>query len=227
MKPFEISAYIFDLDGVIVDTAKYHFLAWRRLAHQLGFDFTEAQNEDLKGVSRARSLEIILSIGGINATALEKEKMAAQKNEWYLEYIDQMTEKEVLPGVQALLSTLRSANKKIALGSASKNARTILEKVNLTSFFDVIIDGNIVKEAKPNPEVFLTAASELQIKTEYCVVFEDAQSGVEAALRAGMFCVGIGDQKTLQAAHLVLPDMLQIDYLSLESRLAQLSSGRQ
>jgi beta-phosphoglucomutase len=227
MMPLEISAYIFDLDGVIVDTAKYHFLAWRRLARQLGFDFTEAQNEDLKGVSRVRSLEMILELGRINATIAEKEIMAAQKNEWYLEYIDQMTEKEVLPGVDTLLHELKAAKKKIALGSASKNARTILEKVNLTSFFDAIIDGNLVKEAKPNPEVFLTAASQLHTAAEVCVVFEDAQAGVEAALRAGMFCVGVGDQQTLQAAHLVIPNMLHMDYLSLESRLAQLRVGGQ
>jgi beta-phosphoglucomutase len=219
MKASEISGYIFDLDGVIVDTAKYHFLSWRRLANELGFDFTEKQNEQLKGVSRIRSLEIILQMGGIKANEKEKEALAGQKNHWYLEYIAAMNESEVLPGAGQFLAQLRSAGRKIALGSASKNARLILEKVNLMDQFDAVVDGNLVSEAKPNPEVFLKAAALLGLEPADCIVFEDAQAGIEAALRAGMFCIGIGSPDHLQQSHMVLPGLSGLDFEVLENRL--------
>lgn len=219
MRPPEISAYIFDLDGVIVDTARYHYQAWRRLANELGFDFTEEQNEQLKGVSRIRSLEIILDLGNISADEAEKSDMAARKNAWYLEYIDRMDEQEILPGVADFLKTLKAAGKKIALGSASKNAQKILEHVKLTQYFDAIVDGTRVTEAKPNPEVFLKAAEMLDTAPEHCVVFEDAQAGIEAALRAGMYAIGIGSADVLQQAHLVLPGLKDLDYAYLEVQL--------
>lgn len=194
-------ACIFDLDGVIVDTAKYHFLAWKKLADQMGINFTEHDNERLKGVSRMTSLEIILGLGRKKLTQPEKEILADMKNNWYIEFISQMTPKEILPGAVEFISKVKGKNFKVALGSASKNTPMILERVGLTETFDAIADGNIVIKAKPDPEVFLIASSLLGIDPVRCIVFEDAAAGVEAALNAGMACVGIGKSNTLKGAH--------------------------
>ena len=156
-------AFIFDLDGVIVDTAKYHFLAWQKLAQELGIEFTPEHNEELKGVSRVRSLDIILELGNVQASQEDKNKWLVQKNEEYLSYLVDMDESEILPGVLKVLEYLKSKNQYIALGSASKNARPILEKTNIMHFFDAIVDGNDVSNAKPDPEVFLQAARKLGI----------------------------------------------------------------
>jgi nigerose phosphorylase len=206
-----VQAAIFDLDGVIVDTAKYHYLAWKRLASELGFEFSAEHNERLKGVSRIRSLEIVLEIGGITATESQKTEWAIRKNNWYLEYICRIRPAEILPGVVALINHLRSQGLKIALGSASKNAPLILENLGINPLFDVIIDGNQVSKAKPDPEVFLTAARELNILPAHCVVFEDAAAGIEAARNAGMLSVGIGDAQILRQADLVIRDMSKLD----------------
>jgi beta-phosphoglucomutase len=199
-----VKACIFDLDGVIVDTAKYHFLAWKRLAGDLRISFTEKDNERLKGVSRMASLEIILEIGGMTLPDKEKERLAALKNEWYVAYISRMTPDEILPGTTEFINSLKKKNIKIALGSASKNTPMILERVGLTSTFDAVADGNIVSRAKPDPEVFLKAASMVGVSPSACVVFEDAAAGVEAALNAGMICVGIGERAVLYKAHKVV-----------------------
>lgn len=201
-----IEACIFDLDGVIVDTAKYHFVAWRNLANSLGFDFTEEENEKLKGVSRIDSLNLILSWGGLNCSDNLKNRIAAQKNEDYLTYIQKMTADEILPGVIPFLEELKNKGIKIALGSASKNAVTILNQVGLTHFFESIIDGTKVTNGKPHPEGFLKAANELKVAPRKCIVFEDAPKGVEAALRAEMFVVGIGRSEDLEKAHFVMSD---------------------
>lgn len=200
----DIRLAIFDLDGVIVDTAKYHYLAWKRLGAELGIEFTERDNERLKGVSRMRSLEILLEIGKQEKTTAEKESLAAKKNTWYVQYILQMDTSEILPGVLDFLDELRGQGIKIALGSASKNARTILERVRITDYFDAIIDGNLVSKAKPDPEVFLLGAAQLNVAPEHTVVFEDAQAGIEAALNAGMLTVGVGEPNMLSAAHVVI-----------------------
>lgn len=201
-----IRACIFDLDGVVVDTARYHYLAWKRLAAELGFDFLEEHNERLKGVSRMRSLEILLEVGGVRMNADEMEKAAARKNAWYVDYISKMTADEILPGVTQFLEYLKSVHMKIALGSASKNAGMILERTGLTPVFDAVIDGNKVSKAKPDPEVFIKGAEALGIeKAEECLVFEDAEAGVEAALHAGMYCIGIGNPEILYKAHKVIP----------------------
>ncbi len=150
----EMRAAIFDLDGVIVDTAKYHYLAWKRLANENGFDFTEIDNERLKGVSRVRSLEILLEIGGLTIDEAAKEKMAAQKNGWYIDYIQNMDASEILPGAVNYLESLRINGIKTALGSASKNAPLILERLGITGLFDPVVDGNNVHLGKPDPEVF-------------------------------------------------------------------------
>lgn len=203
-------ACLFDLDGVIVDTAKYHYLAWKRLANELGFDFTEHDNERLKGVSRVRSLEILLEIGGLTLDAESQARLAAKKNEWYVEMISHMDESEVLPGARAFLEACRAAGIKTALGSASKNAMTILRNIRMVECFDAIIDGNCTSAAKPDPEVFLLGARELGVEPSDCVVFEDAEAGVEAALRAGMACVGIGSSATLGRAHVVVSGLAEM-----------------
>ena len=201
----ELKLAIFDLDGVIVDTAKYHFLAWQRLGREIGVEFTRADNERLKGVSRMRSLDILLEIGGQERSDQETEALANQKNPWYVEYIRQMDTSEILPGVLPFLEELRAAGIKIALGSASKNAKTILERVSLSDYFDAIVDGNVVSKAKPDPQVFTLAASMLSTPSQQAVVFEDAQAGIEAALRAQMMAIGVGDPETLQDADTIIP----------------------
>jgi beta-phosphoglucomutase len=210
----EMRAAIFDLDGVIVDTAKYHYQAWKRLANQYGFDFTEADNERLKGVSRTRSLEILLEIGNLNVGEAVQQTMAAQKNEWYVEYIQNMDASEILPGAAEYLQTLHIRGVRTALGSASKNAPLILERLGIRSLFDVVIDGNKVVQAKPNPEVFLRAACELEIPPASCIVFEDAEAGIEAAHRAGMGAVGIGKPITLKEADMVMAGLYQLVVLT-------------
>lgn len=191
---------IFDLDGVIVDTAKYHYLAWKQIADELGFEFTPRDNERLKGVSRMASLDILLSIGGVHADDAERERLAARKNGIYVDYIMRMTPDEVLPGVVEFLTGLRHAGIRTALGSASKNAQTILRQTGIAPLFDAIADGNNVTKAKPDPEVFLKGAELLGLPPTDCIVFEDAVAGVEAAHRAGMKCVGVGDPDILSAA---------------------------
>lgn len=194
-------AFIFDLDGVIVDTAKYHFLAWKELAESLGFDFTEEQNELLKGVSRVRSLEILLDIGQVKLSQEEKDKYLDEKNEQYLKYIAKMDTTEILPGIAELLQYLKDEKIPFALGSASKNARLILENLQLIESFEAIVDGNDVSTAKPDPEVFLIAAERLGKDPEDCVVIEDAAAGVKAANAAGMISVAIGDPEVLKGAN--------------------------
>lgn len=202
-----IRACIFDLDGVVVDTAKYHYQAWKRLANSLGFDFTEKENEHLKGVSRMESLEIILHIGGKSLPQEEKQRLATLKNEWYVDFVGRMDEKEVLPGVEDLLLSLKRKGIKIALGSASKNAVSILERVKLIDYFDVIIDGNHTSRSKPDPEVFIMGAEALGLSPKECVVFEDAPKGVQAAKAGGFYCVGVGDEAFLSQADMVVPSL--------------------
>jgi beta-phosphoglucomutase len=200
----EIKGCIFDLDGVIVDTAKYHYKAWKRIADEFGFEFTKLHNERLKGVSRRRSLEILLEVGNISVDEETKLKLAERKNAWYVEYISKMDKSEILPGVEDFIKSLRENNIKIALGSASKNSMTILKNLDIAHYFDVIIDGNKVTKAKPDPEVFLLGAKELGLDPENCVVFEDAEAGIQAAKIAGMMAVGIGSPAVLKEADLVI-----------------------
>ncbi|RNI28950.1 beta-phosphoglucomutase [Rufibacter latericius] len=212
-----IKACLFDLDGVLVDTAVYHFKAWRQLAQTLGIDFSEHDNERLKGVSRVRSLEIILEIG--NQT-MEQEKMLALcelKNTEYLQDVAKMTPAEILPGVEDFLQALKAEGIKIALGSASKNAQLILERTNLLPYFDAIIDGRHVINGKPDPEVFLKGAEALGVLPTECVVFEDAVAGVEAAKNGGMLCVGVGQPEVLTQADIVVKDMTEITVERLHS----------
>ena len=202
--------FIFDLDGVIVDTAKYHYLAWKKLANELGFEFTKEQNELFKGVSRKRCLEILLEIGKREATQKEFDTWMIEKNVDYLKYIENMDASEILPDVPKVLAFLKEQNIPIALGSASKNALPILEKVGLLHYFDAIVDGNNVTKAKPDPEVFLLAAKQLGVNAADCVVFEDAVAGVEAANAAKMISIGIGDKSILSEAQFNYNDFTEI-----------------
>ncbi len=213
----DLKGCIFDLDGVIVDTAKYHFMAWRRLAKELGFIFTLEDNEALKGVSRMASLEILLRTGGVKATEKEKEMMAARKNGWYVEFITGMTPDEILPGSIRLLKALRKEGILTAIGSASKNAGMILDGIGLREMFDVIVDGNKIHKAKPDPEVFLRGAEEMGLAPGNCIVFEDAQAGIEAAIAGGMRCVGVGSPELLGKADLVIPDLRKITINNLRN----------
>ena len=206
-----MKGFIFDLDGVIVDTAKYHYLAWKHLAEELGIPFTEEDNERFKGVSRRRCLEILLEMGDMEVSQKQFETWLLEKNEDYLGYISQMDSSEILPDVPRVLEYLRGKNIPMALGSASKNAKAILEKVELTSYFKTIVDGTEVARAKPDPEVFLIAAARLDIPPEHCVVLEDALAGIEAANTSGMYSIGIGDPKVLFQADRVFRDFTEIE----------------
>lgn len=209
-------AFIFDLDGVIVDTAKYHFIAWQKIATQLGIEFTLEHNEQLKGVSRVRSLELILELGKVTATQEDKNKWLIQKNENYLSYLVDMDESELLPGILPILKYLKENNQKIALGSASKNARPILEKTGILPYFDAIVDGNDVSNAKPDPEVFLQAAKLLGISNENSIVFEDSVAGIQAANTAKMTSIGIGEKEILFEADFIFEDFTHIDKVFIE-----------
>lgn len=208
--------FIFDLDGVIVDTAKYHFLAWRKLANSIGVDFTEVQNEQLKGVSRVRSLEKILAWGEKSISEEQFAELMRMKNDDYLNYIEKMGQDEILPDVSRVLDCLIEQKQPISLGSASKNARVILEKVALRDKFDAIVDGNDVSNAKPDPEVFLIAAKALGMEANRCIVFEDSVAGVEAANIANMISIGIGDATILGDADYNFNDFTEISNQFIE-----------
>lgn len=202
-----VKAVIFDLDGVLVDTAVYHFQAWHRLAEGLGYSFSLVDNEQLKGVSRIESLELILKWAGTKISDAEKADLLSLKNKWYLELIEQLSPDHLLSGSLDLLEKLRKKGIKIALGSASKNAMGILEKTGIISYFDALIDGNVVQLSKPNPAVFLKGAEALGIEPACCLVLEDAQAGIDAARAAGMQVIGIGQAEHLNGADLVVADL--------------------
>lgn len=214
-----MKGFIFDLDGVIVDTAKYHYLAWKNLADQLGIAFTEEDNEHFKGVSRKRCLEILLEMGGLQVSRQQFDAWLLEKNEDYLSYIARMDASEILPDVPRVLEHLRQRGVPMALGSASKNAVPILEKVGLSSYFKAVIDGNKVVKAKPDPQVFLLAAEHLGLPPGQCVVFEDAQAGIAAANAAGMYSVGIGQAGVLSEARQVFGDFTEIELSTIDRLL--------
>ncbi len=199
-----IKACIFDLDGVLVDTAHYHFLAWKRLASELGFELTPADNEQLKGVSRMKSLDIVLQLGGIKASEYEKEVMANKKNTWFNDFVERMMPEEIFPGVKQLIRELKAKGIKVGLASSSKNAKTVIQLLGIQNEFDAIVDGTMIVNSKPHPEIFLSTALKLGVAPADCLVFEDAEAGVEAALAAGMKCVGVGSPLQLNRAHEVV-----------------------
>lgn len=190
----KIEAVIFDLDGVICHTDHYHYLAWKALADELGIEFDETINNRLRGVSRMESLEIILErSSGAPLSPARKLELATQKNDLYRELLMQMSPADLDPAVRATLDQLRAQGLKLAIGSSSKNAPFILDRIGLGGYFDEISDGNNINQSKPDPEVFLKAAEYLGLPTEACVVVEDAVAGVEAAHRASMIAIAIGD----------------------------------
>ena len=204
LDPTLIKAVIFDLDGVIVDTAHYHFLAWKRLAKELGIELTEADNEKLKGISRMESLEIILTLGGISLSDHDKEQLANKKNTWFVDYVERMVPEEIFPGVKPLLVKLKQKGIKVGLASSSRNARTVIQLLQIQHEFDTVVDGSMITHSKPDPEIFLLAAKRLGVDPADCVVFEDAEAGVEAAVAAGMKCVGVGSPEQLGKADKVI-----------------------
>ncbi|MGB5188663.1 beta-phosphoglucomutase [Robiginitalea sp.] len=214
-----MKGFIFDLDGVIVDTAKYHYLAWKQLADQLGIPFTIQDNEKFKGVSRKRCLELLLEMGDIQVSEAQFESWLEEKNADYLKYIETMDASEILPDVSKVLNYLKDRNVPMALGSASKNAVPILKKVGLSEYFSTVVDGTQVVKAKPDPEVFLIAASRLDLLPGECVVIEDAQAGIAAANTAGMYSVGIGEAEVLYEADAVFMDFTEMQPSFLEEIL--------
>lgn len=218
----QIKGCIFNLDGVIVDTAKYHYTAWQRLANQLGFDFSPAQHEALRGLSRMASLEKILEWGDVYMTEAEKLHWADVKNNWYVELISNLKPGDVLPGALLFLRQVREAGLKIALSSASRSARAVLRSTQLESYFDVIIDGYSIRKVKPDPESFLLASQALGLKPAECIVFEDAALGVWAGVAGGFHVVGIGQPEYLPQAHVVISGF---ENLTFKNLLAQFSEA--
>jgi beta-phosphoglucomutase len=206
-----ISAVIFDLDGVIVSTDEYHYLAWKQISDQEGIYFDRKINEQLRGVSRMESLEIILSHSDKSFSESEKGFLAKQKNEIYCELLNKLSLNDILPGVINLLIDLKARDIKIAIGSSSKNTPFILNQIGLTSNFDAIADGNSITNSKPDPEVFLLAAEMLGVQPSECAVIEDAQAGIDAAIAAGMKAVGIGSATNCINAHMKLKDLAHLD----------------
>lgn len=200
-----LKAVIFDLDGVITDTAEYHYLAWKALGEEVGVPFTREFNEELKGVSRMDSLEKILALGNKQSdfTQKEKESMAQRKNEHYVRLIEGITPTDILPGIQELIAEIKNNGYKLGLASVSKNAFSVMDKLELTGQFDVIVDAAKIKKGKPDPEIFLTGAHMLGVQPEECLGIEDAAAGVDSIKGAGMFAVGIGNKETLAKADLI------------------------
>jgi beta-phosphoglucomutase len=215
-----LRACLFDLDGVIVDTAKHHFVAWRRLAEELSIPFTAEDNEGLKGLSRVDSLEVILAKGNLFLDAQTKLQLMEKKNAHYLELISTMNPDEVLPGVAVFIEDLQANGVLIGLGSSSKNAPQILELIGLKSAFHTIIDGNQITLSKPDPEVFLLGAQALGLDPSECLVFEDAVAGVEAARTGGFPVIGIGSPEVLGAADAVLSGFEGLTWHAIPGLLA-------
>lgn len=213
----ELKGCLFDMDGVIVDSAAHHFVAWKRLAEELSIPFTEEDNHALKGLSRVDSLEHILRLGQLQLDEKTKLKLMAQKNAWYLELIKGMRAKDILPGARELIEELVAEGIKVGLGSSSRNAQLILDNVGLTPLFDTVVDGNHITLSKPDPEVFVKGALALKLKPSEIVVFEDAESGVKAAKTGGFFAVGIGSEEQLGQADVVVPSMKEVTLHELKS----------
>ncbi len=202
-----LKAAIFDLDGVLVDSAKYHYEAWKKIAEELDIPFDLEKNEALKGLSRMDSLEALLSFGDKTYGKNDKEKLCKRKNDYYLELIKQVSTMDLLPGVKELLLKLKEEKIPMAIGSSSRNAKTIIERLGIETYFEAIIDGNDLTKAKPDPLVYFLAGNRLNEKPENCVVFEDGYVGIIAAKKAGMVAVGLGNIQTLKEADYYFEDL--------------------
>ncbi|WP_440897628.1 beta-phosphoglucomutase [Amphibacillus sp. Q70] len=214
----QIRLFIFDLDGVITDTAEYHYLAWKSLAQDIGISIDREFNEQLKGVSRMASLERILSLS--NATSFsqkEKETLCERKNDHYRQLIQQITPKDILPGIESFLKEIKKEGIPIALGSASRNAFEIIERLELNNYFDYIVNASEVKNGKPHPETFTKAADYFDIPYKYCVGVEDAEAGIEALKAANMLSIGLGSEHILHKADKVVSNTAQLNFKELNS----------
>ena len=214
-----IRAFIFDLDGVITDTAEYHYRAWKRLADEEGLPFTRADNEHLRGVSRRESLVLILK-----GRAYPEEKiqeMMARKNNYYLEFIKEISPRDVLPGAKELLDEIRAAGLQSALGSASKNAGEVLDRLGIRSLLDAVSDGYSVERQKPAPDLFLHAAAQLALRPAECVVVEDAAAGIEAAQAGGFRTVGLGPRERVGDAEAIFPSLAGVHLADLLRALGE------
>jgi len=218
-----IQGFIFDLDGVLTDTAEYHYQAWQRLADELGIPFDRERNEALRGVSRRRSLELLLA--GRVYPEEQMQEMMERKNRYYQELLKQVTPDDLLPGVRNLLDAVRAAGLPIAIGSASKNAREAVQRLQIMPYIDALADGYSVVRPKPAPDLFVYAAGMLHVYVDACVVFEDAAAGVEAAKVAGMYAVGLGPVERVGQADLVLPDLARVTLPDILQRLAAAKPG--
>ncbi|QUG41993.1 beta-phosphoglucomutase [Psychrobacillus sp. INOP01] len=219
-------AFIYDLDGVITDTAEFHYLAWKKLAEELGISFDRQFNERLKGISRMESLELILQLNPslLKMSNEEKVRLASKKNEFYLELAESINEENVLPGIEDLLKNNKEQNIKIALGSASENAKNVVEKLGLISYFDYIVDASKVSKGKPDPETFTTAADYLGIPYEECIGIEDAAAGIEAINKANMFSVGVGSLEHLSQADYLVEDTSKLDFKEIMNKYSEKNS---
>ncbi|MBA2133868.1 beta-phosphoglucomutase [Capillibacterium thermochitinicola] len=214
------AAVIFDLDGVIVSTDDCHYKAWKRLADEEGIYFDKEINHRLRGVSRMESLAIVLERANRPYTMEEQQALADRKNAYYRELIQELTPEHILPGVRPLLERLKQHGIKIAIGSSSKNSPLILERLGLADEFDAVVDGNAIKNSKPHPEVFLRAAEKLGVPAAQCVVVEDADAGVEAALAAGMRVIGVGTAASNERATWTVASLADLSWEDLAKFLA-------
>ena len=209
-----IKGFVFDLDGVLTDTAEYHYEAWKNLANRIGISIDREFNETLKGISRMDSLERILIHGGKQAdyTQNEKEKLATEKNEEYKRLIKKITSKDVLPGVKVFLEKLKKGKMLLALASASKNGPSILKQLEIDKFFDTIVDPAELTKGKPDPEIFQKGCRQLNLQPEECIGVEDAKAGIESINAAGLFSIGVGDPLILQNADFIVSSTKELNY---------------
>lgn len=214
----DIQAFIFDLDGVITDTAEFHYLSWKRLADEVGVPFTRAENDQLRGLSRRDSLNVILKGRAIDEVTAQE--WMTRKNDYYLGYLETITPADVLPGVLELLDDARAHGIRIALASASRNARPVLDRLGITERFDAIGDGYCVVNTKPAPDIFIWVAGRLNVYPQQAVVFEDAEAGIEAALRGGFWTVGLGGAN-VSRAHLRFDSLAGVRTHDLIARLGE------
>lgn len=208
--PGHIRAVLFDLDGVLTDTAEYHYLAWKRLADELSIRFTPDDGDRLRGVSRRPALEIILSLGDRSWNETEIQEMMARKNGYYRELLTQITPRDLLPGVAGLLRGLRARGVKVAVASASKNSPDVIERLGITGSIDQLVHGGDVERPKPAPDLFLLAAKKVGVPVAACLVVEDAAAGIEAAIAAGMVSIGLGPRERVGAADRVFADLANV-----------------
>lgn len=217
-----LEAIIFDLDGVITDTAEFHFIAWRALAAELGVDLTKEDNEQLKGLSRMDSLTKIFEMGNLPLRSTEEmTQLTDKKNKHYNTFLSDMTPKDTLPGVDEFLKECKNSSLKIAIGSASRNTKTILKQLDLDTFFHAVVDGNMVENSKPDPEVFLNGAKSMGVSPAHTVVFEDSISGLKAANDGGFYSIGVGNPDVLTMAQEVIPGFRNFTLSDLQQLIKQ------